>query len=60
MKRIAEDQLESDLEYRFGYLAEFIGFRIALLCYWVNIVVPGFLLYAIWQYARRRLRASRR
>jgi hypothetical protein len=26
MKRIAEDQLESDLEYRFGYLAEFIGF----------------------------------
>jgi hypothetical protein len=26
MKRIAEDQLESDREYRFGYLAEFIGF----------------------------------
>src|SRR5665213_1069258 len=26
MKLIAEDQLESNLEYRFGYLAEFIGF----------------------------------
>jgi len=26
MKKIAEDQLESNLEYRFGYLAEFIGF----------------------------------
>jgi Protoglobin len=26
MKRIAEDRLESDREYRFGYLAEFIGF----------------------------------
>ena len=26
MKRIAEDQLESNLEYRFSYLAEFIGF----------------------------------
>ena len=26
MKRIAEEQLESDREYRFGYLAEFIGF----------------------------------
>ncbi len=26
MKRIAEDQLESNLEYRFDYLAEFIGF----------------------------------
>lgn len=34
-------------------LAEFIGFRIALLCYWVNIVVLGFLLYGIWHYARR-------
>jgi hypothetical protein len=26
MKKIAEDQLESNLEYRFGYLAEFISF----------------------------------
>jgi hypothetical protein len=26
MKRIAEDLLESNLEYRFSYLAEFIGF----------------------------------
>jgi Protoglobin len=26
MKRIAEDQLESDRQYRFGYLADFIGF----------------------------------
>lgn len=34
-------------------LAEFIGFRIALLCYWANIVVLGFVLYAIWQYACR-------
>jgi hypothetical protein len=26
MKKIAEDQLESNAEYRFGYLAEFVGF----------------------------------
>jgi uncharacterized membrane protein len=34
-------------------LAEFIGFRIAFLCYWGNIVVLGFVLYAIWRYAHR-------
>ena len=43
----------SVLPFSTRLLAEFIGFRVALLCYWVNIVVPGFLLYAIWQYARR-------
>jgi uncharacterized membrane protein len=32
-------------------LAEFIGYRTALLCYWGNIVAPGFLLYGIWRYA---------
>jgi uncharacterized membrane protein len=43
----------SVLPFSTRLLAEFIGFRVALLCYWVNIVAPGFLLYVIWQYARR-------
>ena len=32
-------------------LAEFISFRVALLLYWLNIVVFGVILYAAWSYA---------
>ena len=34
-------------------LAEFIGFRIALLLYWLNIVALGAMLYASWRYAEK-------
>jgi len=34
-------------------LSDFIGFRVALLIYWANIVVLGSLLYASWAYAER-------
>ena len=43
----------SVLPFSTRLLAEYIGFRTALICYWVNIVVPGFLLYGIWRYAHR-------
>ena len=32
-------------------LAEFISFRVALLLYWLNIVVFGVILYGAWSYA---------
>lgn len=32
-------------------LADFIGYKTALLCYWVNIMVPGAILFAGWRYA---------
>jgi uncharacterized membrane protein len=34
-------------------LADYIGFKTALLCYWVNIAAPGAILFAGWRYARR-------
>lgn len=34
-------------------LAEFIGYRVALLCYWSNVLPLGLVLYASWRYARR-------
>ena len=33
-------------------LADYIGFKTALLCYWVNIAAPGAILFASWRYAR--------
>jgi len=33
-------------------LAEYIGFKTALLCYWANIAAPGAILFASWRYAR--------
>lgn len=36
-----------------GLLAEFITFRLALLFYWVNILLFGITVYACWSYARR-------
>jgi uncharacterized membrane protein len=35
------------------YLAEFIGFRTTLLCYWANILLLGVVLYFSWLYASR-------
>jgi uncharacterized membrane protein len=32
-------------------LAEFISFRVALLLYWVNILLGGVILYFAWAYA---------
>lgn len=34
-------------------LAEFIAFRVALGVYWLNIFVPGAMLYWSWAYATR-------
>lgn len=34
-------------------LAEFIGYRTTLLCYWVNILMLGVVLYFSWLYASR-------
>jgi len=35
-----------------GLMAEFIQFRVALLAYWLNILLLGLLLFASWRYAR--------
>jgi len=32
-------------------LAEFIHYRTALLVYWLNILIPGVILYISWRYA---------
>jgi uncharacterized membrane protein len=34
-------------------LAHFLNYRTALLIYWLNILLPGLLLYASWRYATR-------
>jgi len=35
-------------------LAEFITYRTALLLYWLNILLPGVMLYWSWKYATRK------
>jgi uncharacterized membrane protein len=35
------------------FLAEFIAYRMALLVYWLNIFLPGALLFISWSYALR-------
>ena len=35
-------------------LAEFITYRMALVLYWLNILLPGAMLYWSWTYATRR------
>jgi len=35
-----------------GLLAAYITFRVALLVYWLNIVLPGVMLLVSWRYAR--------
>jgi uncharacterized membrane protein len=34
-------------------LADFIGYRSALICYWLNILFLGAMLFASWRYATR-------
>jgi TMEM175 potassium channel family protein len=34
-------------------MAEFISYRVALVIYWINILLLGVLLYAAWAYAIR-------
>ena len=34
-------------------LAEFVGYRIALLVYWANVLLGGVALYATWSHAGR-------
>src|SRR5580704_18878821 len=34
-------------------LAEFIGYRTALLCYWGNVFILGIVLFWSWRYASR-------
>lgn len=34
-------------------MAEFIGYRVALAAYWVNILLFGIVLHASWRYAHR-------
>jgi len=36
-----------------AFLAEFIGFRLALLVYWINVLLLGVVLYWSWTYAVR-------
>jgi uncharacterized membrane protein len=36
-----------------GLLAEFITYRIALVAYWLNILLLGAVLFAGWRYASR-------
>ncbi len=43
----------SVLPFSTRLLAEFIGFRTALLLYWLNIFALGAILYASWRYAAR-------
>ena len=41
----------SILPFSTTLLAEFIGFRVALIEYWLNILLPGLMLYFTWRYA---------
>jgi uncharacterized membrane protein len=34
-------------------MAEFIGFALAVIVYWLNILLLGVLLWCSWRYARR-------
>ncbi len=43
----------SVLPFSTRLLAEFIGFRTALLLYWANIFALGAILYSSWRYATR-------
>jgi uncharacterized membrane protein len=43
----------SVMPFSTALLAEFIGYRTALIIYWLNILVFGVLLFAAWHYALR-------
>jgi uncharacterized membrane protein len=36
-----------------AFLAQFIGYRLALFVYWLNILLPGIFLFVSWRYAQR-------
>ncbi len=36
-----------------GFLAEFITFRLALIVYWLNLLLLGVMLFVSWRYAQR-------
>jgi uncharacterized membrane protein len=42
----------STMPFSTSLLAGFITYRLALLVYWLNILLPGLMLYASWRYAR--------
>jgi uncharacterized membrane protein len=42
----------SIMPFSTSLLAEFIGFRLALVIYWANIFALGAVLYGSWRYAR--------
>jgi len=42
----------SVMPFSTNLLGNFIGYRTALLVYWLNILVPGLLLYLSWRAAR--------
>ena len=42
----------SVMPFSTNLLAGFIGYRVALLVYWLNILIPGLLLYLSWRIAR--------
>jgi len=44
--------LISVMPFSTSLLAEFIEYRLALLVYWVNILLLGTVLYVSWRYAR--------
>ena len=43
----------SILPFSTALLAEFIGFRVALIAYWLNILALGAMLFFTWSYAVR-------
>ena len=45
--------LVSLMPFTTGLLAEFIGYRLALVLYWLNILLLGLALLAGWRYAVR-------
>lgn len=43
----------SIMPFTTGLLAEFITYRVALVAYWLNILLLGVALFVSWQYASR-------
>ena len=43
----------SIMPFSTGLLAEYISFRLALVIYWLNLLVLGIALYFSWRYAER-------
>jgi uncharacterized membrane protein len=43
----------SIMPFSTGLLAEYITFRLALVIYWLNLLLLGIMLYGSWRYAER-------